>query len=218
MDRPFPAYSGDDPYIFVSYAHDDDEIVYPEILWLKDQGFNIWYDEGISPGTEWRTELSDSIKASSLFLYFITPRSVASNHCRREVNLATDLQKQILVVQMEETELPSGLDLTLSAMQAILRYEISDHAYRSKLITGVSAHLQRGVAQAYPAPTTTEKRDVRSVLLSIGIVGFAILAATTLLQMFFSKEVSVPEEVTRFVIAVPGGYVPNYGLPNLDLS
>ena len=48
MERPFPAYTGDAPYIFVSYSHEDDEIVYPEIQWLKDQGFNIWDDEGIS--------------------------------------------------------------------------------------------------------------------------------------------------------------------------
>jgi len=42
MERPFPAYQGDQPYIFVSYAHEDAELVYPEIQWLKDQGFNIW--------------------------------------------------------------------------------------------------------------------------------------------------------------------------------
>ena len=27
MDKPFPAYKGDEPYIFVCYAHVDDEIV-----------------------------------------------------------------------------------------------------------------------------------------------------------------------------------------------
>ena len=68
MDTPFPAYTGDEPYIFVSYAHADNEIVYPEIQWLRDQGFNVWYDEGISPGTVWRDELADSIEGSNLYL------------------------------------------------------------------------------------------------------------------------------------------------------
>ncbi len=72
MDKPFLAYRGDDPYIFVCYAHDDDETVYPEIQWLHDQGFNIWYDEGISPGASWRNELADSIDGSHLFLYFVS--------------------------------------------------------------------------------------------------------------------------------------------------
>ncbi len=73
MERPFSAYIGDDPYIFVSYAHEDGDDVFPEIQLLKDQGFNIWYDEGISPGSEWHQELADRIDDSSLFLYFITP-------------------------------------------------------------------------------------------------------------------------------------------------
>ena len=51
MQRPFPAYQGDEPYVFVSYAHDDAPVVYPEISRLRDQGFNIWYDEGIEPGS-----------------------------------------------------------------------------------------------------------------------------------------------------------------------
>lgn len=57
MERPFPAYKGNQPYVFVSYAHDDAELVYPEIHRLREAGFNIWYDEGISPGatrSPWR--------------------------------------------------------------------------------------------------------------------------------------------------------------------
>jgi len=207
MDRPFAAYTGDEPYIFVSYAHEDDEIVYPEIQWLKDQGFNIWYDEGISPGTEWRAELSDSIKESSLFLYFITPKSVASNHCLGEVNLATDYQKQILAVYMEETELPSGMDLTLSTIQAILRHEISNHAYRTKLITGVSAHLQRGIAQANAVPTTANKS--RSWLLPFNWLAF-LVASVAASWLYFSVYPSIDlrresTKTVRFKLSLPEG-------------
>ena len=38
-ERPFPAYRGDEPYVFVSYSHDDADAVYPELRWLKQQGF-----------------------------------------------------------------------------------------------------------------------------------------------------------------------------------
>ena len=53
MDRPFAAYTGDEPYVFVSYSHSNSDAVYPELVWLKECGFNIWYDEGIEAGTEW---------------------------------------------------------------------------------------------------------------------------------------------------------------------
>lgn len=61
MEHPFPAYQGDEPYLFVSYAHEAAALVYPKLQWLKDRGFNIWYDEGIGAGTTWRTELAKSI-------------------------------------------------------------------------------------------------------------------------------------------------------------
>jgi len=53
VDRPFPAYKGEEPYIFVCYAHEDSDVVYPELQRLHDGGVNIWYDEGIAPGHEW---------------------------------------------------------------------------------------------------------------------------------------------------------------------
>ena len=50
MERPFAAYVGDEAFVFVCYAHEDIDVVYPEMAWLRDQGINLWYDEGISAG------------------------------------------------------------------------------------------------------------------------------------------------------------------------
>ena len=58
VDHPFPAYKGDSQYVFVSYSHGDSSSVYPELVWLKESGFNIWYDEGIEAGTEWTEALA----------------------------------------------------------------------------------------------------------------------------------------------------------------
>jgi len=37
LDKPFAAYNGDEPYVFVCYAHDDNKVVYPEIASLHEQ-------------------------------------------------------------------------------------------------------------------------------------------------------------------------------------
>ena len=39
MHRPFSAYSGNQPFIFVSYSRKDIEMVYPELIRLKEAGF-----------------------------------------------------------------------------------------------------------------------------------------------------------------------------------
>ena len=111
MERPFQAYEGDEPYVFVCYAHDDIALVYPEIARLKDSDFNIWYDEGISPGSEWSDSVASHIEGCAAFLYFVTPCSADTEHCRREVNFALEQPCGMLAVHLEPTELPSGLKL-----------------------------------------------------------------------------------------------------------
>lgn len=133
MQRPFPAYEGNEPFIFVCYAHDDAEQVYPEIVRLRDAGLHIWYDEGISPGSEWSATLAEHIQQCAVFLYFITPRSVDREHCRREVNFALEQRCAILPVHLEETDVPAALQLNLSHRQAILKYQLATMAYQQKL-------------------------------------------------------------------------------------
>ncbi len=109
MEQPFAAYKGDEPYIFVCYAHDDSAIVYPEMVWLREQGANLWYDEGIEAGTEWREELGQAIKHAGLFLYFVTPDSIQSENCRKELNFAADEHIPVIAVHLERTELLVGV-------------------------------------------------------------------------------------------------------------
>ena len=34
-ERPLPAYNGDGPYVFVTYGHEDSDVVLSEIRWLQ---------------------------------------------------------------------------------------------------------------------------------------------------------------------------------------
>ena len=86
MDKPFSAYEGEDPYVFVCYAHDDSRVVYPEVQWLHDQGINVWYDQGISPGAEVPDELGQAILGASLILFYVSPgRGHAHSTAHREL-------------------------------------------------------------------------------------------------------------------------------------
>ena len=188
MDKPFAAYTGDQPYVFVCYAHDDSDVVFPEIQWLKDQGFNIWYDEGISPGSEWRDELADSISNASLFLYFVSPRSISSPHCKREINFALENNLPLSVVYLEETELPSGLSLSLSSIQAIMRPELSDLDYRIRLLKSTSSQIERGIGIIPPVSTLAgEKRSAITVAV-VGMLGLVFgIAGLYLFNLVFEQ-------------------------------
>lgn len=132
------AYAGAGKYFFVSYAHEDAAMVMPEIEWLQEAGFNIWYDEGIHVGSVWRQALADALSESCALIYFATAKSVESSNCLKELNFILDEEKPVFVVQLDGTSLPSLLRLSLSDRQALMRSEFDERDYRDRLISALS--------------------------------------------------------------------------------
>jgi dienelactone hydrolase len=177
MGKPFPAYQGDDPYVFVCYAHGDARLVYPEMRWLRDQGINIWYDEGISPGEEFPQRLADAILGSSLVIFFATPTSVSSRHCRDEAYFALDHNRQLLTVHLMPTDLPAGLALSTGTAQAIMRYEMRTGDYRRKLLSGIRQQLASGTDQESAQPLgPTSSRVSRLARYAVPLILLAVAA------------------------------------------
>jgi len=151
MERPFPAYKGNEPYVFVCYAHDDADVVYSELMWLRDQGCNIWYDEGITPGEEWNDEIAGRIEGAAHFLYFVTPASVESRHCKGELQFALSHSTRVVCVHLKSTALPAGLELQLGPTQAILKDELSGSSYEAKLLESLACDASSNVARVHEA-------------------------------------------------------------------
>ncbi len=139
---PFRAYKGYEPYIFISYTHKDKSSVYPEMLWINNQKFNIWYDEGIPPTSEWPAEIENAIINCSLFLVFITPKAVEREMVRNEINFALNRNKPFLAVFLEDTSLKYGLELRISLKQALLKYKLSQKLYQAKLVEALNNFLE----------------------------------------------------------------------------
>jgi len=169
LERPLPAYKGDEPYLFVCYSHDDQRNVYSEIRWLNDQGVNLWYDEGISPGSEWSDAIADAIAGCRMFVYFVSPQSVGSEHCRRELNFALSHRVKVQVVHLEATPVERGLELSLGNRQAILKHELSEARYREKLLEALAPDRSTAVRVETPPPTRSKNLAIWSVA-ALGLV------------------------------------------------
>lgn len=140
-ELPFIAYTGDAPYIFVSYAHSDATVVYAELKWLHDLGYNIWYDEGISPGHGWQGELAHSLEESSLFLLYVTDDSLKSPNCRREANFALEQNVPVLAIHLSDSELSSEWQFAIGDRQAILKPRFNQETYEQKLLSALHSFL-----------------------------------------------------------------------------
>lgn len=130
---PFEAYEGEDPYLFISYSHQDAHLVFPEITQLRDAGYNIWYDEGVAASNEWPEEIANAVLGCSVFVCFISPRATNSINCRNEINLALNEKKPFLAIHLEETDLPPGLRLRMGDLQAIIKEKIPADRYFTKI-------------------------------------------------------------------------------------
>ena len=97
MDGYVRAYEGNEPYIFVSYAHKDSERVLPVIRQLYARKYRVWYDEGINPGSEWPANIARHLMAASAVFVFVSRSFLDSENCRNEVKYAPGDRKMYLI-------------------------------------------------------------------------------------------------------------------------
>ena len=125
MERPIP-YKGDDTYIFISYAHRDSDRVWPIVERMQRNGYRVWYDEGIDPGTEWDENIAAHIEKCNYFIAFLSAAYLGSENCKDELNFVRDVGKDRLLVYLEDVSLPSGMRMRLGRLQAIHWYNYAN--------------------------------------------------------------------------------------------
>lgn len=124
-------YDESKPFLFVSYAHKDTEKVVPIIERLQKEGYNVWYDDGIDPGTEWDENIAKHVINCSYFVAFISKSYIDSDNCKDELNYSRDLKKEQLLVYLEDVVLPDGMAMRLNRLQAIWwnKYDDKEEPY-----------------------------------------------------------------------------------------
>ena len=96
MTTKFDAYTGDEPYLFVSYSHRDTSQVYPILDALHDRKYRIWYDESCETGNDFRDELRQRIENCEAVVLFVSEASMRSPFCGMEIIVARENGKRLL--------------------------------------------------------------------------------------------------------------------------
>ena len=120
------AYNGTDSFIFISYAHRNSDKVIPIIAKMQADGYRVWFDEGIDPGTEWDANIANHVRSCDLMIAFISKEYLDSENCKDELNFARDLGKNRILIYLESVELPDGMAMRLNRLQAIHQYKYED--------------------------------------------------------------------------------------------
>ena len=127
-------YEGQEAYIFISYCHKDRASVFPIIEQMARDGYRVWYDEGIDPGSEWPEIIASHLNGSAACVAFITENAVNSHNCKREINFALLKKKPFISVILEPVQMSMGMEMQLAATQAIFKYTLeSEKEFYKKL-------------------------------------------------------------------------------------
>ena len=135
IERAFPPYEGDEPYLFVSYAHADSAAVMPVITALHERGYRIWYDEGIEVGSEWPECIAQHLSGASLVLAFLSNAYIASDNCRREMHFALTKRIRNINIFLERTALTPGMEMQIGSSFALMKYEMDEGLFLEKLLS-----------------------------------------------------------------------------------
>ncbi len=144
MNRPFSSYKGDEPYIFISYAHDDQNEVFKHIKRLNQEGFRIWYDEGIEPGVNWYESLESRIRNCECILLFISKKAQQSQYISKEITCAIEHNKHIVCIMLDDESLKGPFNLMLCDTQSIKKSELKNvDRFYEKLADALHPDLTR---------------------------------------------------------------------------
>jgi len=114
MQTKFEAYTGNEPYLFVSYSHRDTAVVYPILDALYDKKYRIWYDESCETGNDFRDELRHRIENCEAVILFVSEASMLSPFCGMEIIVARENQKRLYPIYIDNAEVPPSFQILLA--------------------------------------------------------------------------------------------------------
>ncbi len=134
------AQEDDAPDVFISYSRSDQQVVLRLAAALEAANWRVWVDaEDIPPTADWGEELAVGIRTAHTFVFAISPRSVRSKYCLRELDQALELGKRLVPVVLDDT---GDVPEPLAARQYVyLRDEDDFDASLQALTTALATDL-----------------------------------------------------------------------------
>ena len=165
-EKPCEAYEGDEPYIFISYAHDDAKRVYPIIKELYEAGWDLWYDEGIKTTERYLPVIANNLSLCAAVVLMLTNRCLERPFVMNyELEYARQLGVPVIPVLLEELY---PLEYAREVAVELLKDAIAPDA----LLGRVAAETlpKRGTREA--VPPAIRQNVVYDVVLPPEVPGF----------------------------------------------
>ena len=178
------------PEIFISYSREDQEHVFPVVNKLREQGLDIWIDqEGIHGAKLWSQEIVNAIENSKVFILFASTKAFVSKNVTKELALASESDKHILPVFIEDAEIPAAMKYQLAGIQHLIHKKGDDNQTIDNILRTVSSLKIDSVVKNLNTSSNTnsslQTSDSSRIPFAIAAITAIILAVV--LTFFFSQ-------------------------------
>lgn len=143
MESSLKPYEDSEPYVFVSYSHEDSDKVFPILERLQAEAIRICYNQGkefnisYNQAEGFKIHYSSGTKLHESFykifncagvIVFHSKNSVNSKRCKDEIFFAREQadNKKILSIYLEEVELSIGVMMKINRFPSINFYEYDE--------------------------------------------------------------------------------------------
>ena len=93
------------PSLFISYSRKDIVAARKLTEAFKNLGLDFWIDwEGIPPTVDWWREIEKGIEEADMFLFLLSPDSVKSAVCKREIEHAARNGKRLIPIVVRDSK------------------------------------------------------------------------------------------------------------------
>lgn len=117
--QPSDVYEGDEPYLFISYSHKDQQAMLSVKYFLGVSGVRYWYDNGLHSGDDWNMVIAKRLKGAALCLLLLSPNSAVSEYVKNELSFAMNHRIPIHTLLIEQFDLPLDIDMMIGRIQMV---------------------------------------------------------------------------------------------------
>ena len=188
----FEAYTGKEPYLFISYSHKDTASVYPILDILHEHKYRLWYDESCETGNDFRDELKNKIEGSSGIILFVSEASMNSPFCGMEILCAKEKNKRIFPVYLgDNLDIPPAFQIFLANLH---------HSSATDVKKMLASLLRDLPAETMDRLTMNENRDVLEKCEDNGEFipipeGIKVISASAFQNKSKFKNITLPESL-----------------------
>ena len=199
-------YKGNEPYIFISYAHADEQAVGSVLENLERNGVRFWFDDGIEVGSEWPEYIAERLASANMMIAFVSNAYAVSSNCRKEMHYAVSKGIKTINIFLEDADITPGLALQIGNIFALMKYRMDDHEFYERLYHAIQIPAESESAEknakkggkiaggSTNVPVKKSKKPIRKLLKAV--LGIALTAAVLCGIWFVPASVSAAHSVS----------------------